>query len=474
MHEHSQESLEFRRTIQRSEEHRALVMLGVLVAIAILALLRDFGGDAGMSGTTVAWVLLLTVGVGVVEFATLAAARRADSKGRILDNSAWYGSAVVEALAPTAAILIVRWTGAGGDGATITPPAIFFYAIVSSLAILRLRPLLCLLTGVIGAIGYSGIVIYEWWYETTYPELAIGAGSISASSPGGAGAFQPLYHFSHSVMILLTGIVCALVAGEVRRWVLSSLHEQTARRRLEVVARNTLIFGLAKLAEYRDSDTGSHLERISAYCQLLCVPLREKYPEIDGAWVDRLTLASSMHDIGKVGIPDAVLLKPGRLDEAERKVIERHPDLGYRALDAILRRGGGDLLLEMSADIAACHHERWDGKGYPNQLAGDRIPLAARIVSVADVYDALTSERVYKPAMPHEKAAQLLREGIGTQFDPQVVAAFDRMEKNFRSVRDRYAEGAKAESDGAVNAAAPSSASATPSAPATSSSSASP
>jgi len=98
----------------------------------------------------------------------------------------------------------------------------------------------------------------------------------------------------------------------------------------------------------------------------------------------------------------------------------------------------------MSADIAACHHERWDGKGYPNGLAAERIPLPARIVSVADVYDALTSARVYKPAMPHEQAAKLIREGSGTQFDPEVVAAFDRMEAQFRSVRERYATAAPA------------------------------
>jgi len=441
MHDLSQDTLEFRRTIQRSEEHRALVMLGMLLIVAVLGILRDLGGDTSLSG----WALVSMLGVvgvvAAVEFFALAAARRADSQGRLVDDFVWYGTAVVEALAPTAAILVLQRTATESVGSAITPPAIFFYAVVCALAVLRLRPLLCVLTGLIGAAGYAGIVGFTWWYLRSFPPQ-------SAEEAARVAPFNPIFHFMHAVMILLVGIACALVAGEVRRWVRSSLHEQTARRRLEVVARNTLIFGLAKLAEYRDSDTGAHLDRISAYCQLLCVPLREKHPEIDGAWVDRLTLASSMHDIGKVGIPDAVLLKPGRLDDAERKVIERHPDLGYRALDAILRRGGGDRLLEMSADVAACHHERWDGKGYPNGLADDRIPLAARIVSVADVYDALTSERVYKPAMPHEKAAQLLREGAGTQFDPEVVAAFERMESNFRKVRDRYSSAPKVEAEG--------------------------
>ncbi len=445
MHDYSQDTLEFRRTVQRSEEHRALVMLGVLVTLAVIGVFRDLGGDSFMSGPTLFWLLALVGVVAAVEFFTLAAARRADAKGHLVDTSYWYGSAIVEALAPTAAILLIQRTDPEDPVAALTPPSIFFYAIVCVLAVLRLRPLLCVLTGAIGALGYAGIVGLAWWRS--------GLPGAPGASSAGWESFQPIFHFTHAAMIMLVGVICALVAGEVRRWVQSSLQEQTARRRLEVVARNTLIFGLAKLAEYRDSDTGAHLDRISAYCQLLCVPLREQHPEIDGAWVDRLTLASSMHDIGKVGIPDAVLLKPGRLDDAERTVIERHPDLGFRALDAIIRRGGSDRLLEMSADIAACHHERWDGKGYPNGLAGDRIPLAARIVSVADVYDALTSERVYKPAMPHEQAVELIRKGAGSQFDPQVVAAFDRMEASFRKVRDRYAASAESARTGSATAA---------------------
>lgn len=432
MFDHSQESIEFKRILQRSEEHRALVMLGVLFVLALVVVVRDLGGEISLHGRAFVQVLVVLGVLAVVEVATLLAARRADAAGELVRNRVWYGSAVLEALAPTAAILIVQLNAPTTLANSVAPPSIFVYAMVCALAVLRLRPMLCVLTGVVGALGHAGLVTYAWWNAVNYGSGAGAADPTAAFS-------SPLMLYSYAVMILMTGVACALVAGEVRRWVLTSLNEQAARRRVEVAARNTLIFGLAKLAEYRDSDTGAHLDRISSYCQLLCVPLREKHPEINSAWVDRLTLASSMHDIGKVGIPDAVLLKPGRLDDAERKVIERHPDLGYRALDAILRRGGGDKLLEMSADIAACHHERWDGKGYPNGLGGERIPLAARIVSVADVYDALTSERVYKPAMPHEKAAQLLREGAGTQFDPEVVAAFDRMESNFRSVRERYA-----------------------------------
>jgi putative two-component system response regulator len=210
---------------------------------------------------------------------------------------------------------------------------------------------------------------------------------------------------------------------------------------VQVLARNTLIFGLAKLAEYRDTDTGAHLERISVYCSLLAREMSKMHSFIDDYWIQTLSVASSMHDIGKVGIPDAVLCKPGRLTADERSVIQRHPGLGHSVLEQVLaRNGGADALLEMSAQIAACHHERWDGAGYPQKLAGDAIPLPARIVAVADVYDALTSARVYKPALTHAEASKIISEGSGTQFDPAVVAAFGAASTMFDEARRKMAE----------------------------------
>lgn len=403
-------------------------MIGVLLALAAMVILRDLLGSGVVEGTALISILIVVGVVIAVELGTLAAAGRADREGRLVRTRVWYGSMVVEALAPTAIILIMQLTTPLGLVEGLSAPTILLYGMVCALAILRLRPLLCVLAGSIGAVGHAVLTAFAWATSATLAE-----GGAAVQSEIG------LFHFSYAFSIALFGVVCALAAGEVRRWVQSTLREQAERRRVEMIARNTLIFGLAKIAEYRDSDTGAHLDRISAYCELLCGPLQSRFPEIDAAWIERLRLASSMHDIGKVGIPDAVLLKPGRLDPEERHIIERHPDLGYRALDSILRKHGGDKLLEMSADIAACHHERWDGKGYPNGLAGSRIPLAARIVSVADVYDALTSARVYKPAMPHEKAAALIREGSGTQFDPEVVAAFDRVEELFNEVRAQHA-----------------------------------
>lgn len=205
-----------------------------------------------------------------------------------------------------------------------------------------------------------------------------------------------------------------------------------ARQADSLRSRNTLIFALAKLAESRDTDTGEHLERIAAYCRVLAEQLRTSLPELTDEWIHNLQLASSLHDIGKVGIPDSVLLKPGKLEPNERETMQTHPDIGARALDAILARDAGDQLLRTARNIAAAHHERWDGKGYPNGIVGAAIPLEARIVSVADVYDALTSKRVYKPAMSHEEAIRLIAEGRGTQFDPQVVDALLACEIVFR------------------------------------------
>ncbi|MGD9789592.1 MAG: HD-GYP domain-containing protein [Phycisphaerales bacterium] len=199
--------------------------------------------------------------------------------------------------------------------------------------------------------------------------------------------------------------------------------------------RNSLIFGLAKLADYRDTDTGKHLERICRYCEVLARELRPIHPEIDEAWIERLKLASSMHDIGKVGIPDAILLKPGMLSPEERRLMEQHPLIGADTLVAIRKRTGDDDLINMGIQVALYHHERWDGTGYPFGLAGEDIPLAARICAVADVYDAMTSKRVYKNAMSHEVAHKIIVESSGTHMDPSIAVVFDRLNTQFDAIR---------------------------------------
>lgn len=206
---------------------------------------------------------------------------------------------------------------------------------------------------------------------------------------------------------------------------LAERHAETVR------ARNTLIFALAKLAESRDTDTGEHLDRIAAYCRVLAEELRATFPDLNDETIHDLQVASSLHDIGKVGVPDNVLLKPGTLTPEERRTMQRHTSIGAEALDAILARSHDDRLLRMARNIAASHHERWDGGGYPAGLAGEQIPIEARIVSVADVYDALTSRRVYKPPLTHDEALKIIVSGRGTQFDPRVTDALIRCEVVF-------------------------------------------
>ena len=206
--------------------------------------------------------------------------------------------------------------------------------------------------------------------------------------------------------------------------------------------RNSVIFGLAKLAESRDSDTGEHLERIKLYTTDLATQLSRHDDTLTPNYIETLGLASSLHDIGKVGIPDQVLLKPGRLDPAEREVIEHHPQIGGDCLRAISDQLGDDDFLEMSREIAYGHHERWDGQGYPFNVAGDDIPLSARIVALADVYDALRSKRPYKNAMSHEKACEIIVEGRGSHFDPTVVDAFLERASRFEEISNSYQQDA--------------------------------
>ncbi len=200
-------------------------------------------------------------------------------------------------------------------------------------------------------------------------------------------------------------------------------------------ARHAIILGLAKLADYRDSDTGGHLERICSYSEILARSYSGGSDEVDDAWVRTLNLAASLHDIGKVGIPDRILLKPGPLTSDERMLMERHTLIGAETLTTIREQLGDDQLVEMSIDVALHHHERWDGGGYPCGLSGREIPLAARIVAIADTYDALTSRRVYKAAIPHEEAVRIILEGTGTQFDPALVATFRELAGRFEVVR---------------------------------------
>jgi HD-GYP domain-containing protein (c-di-GMP phosphodiesterase class II) len=250
---------------------------------------------------------------------------------------------------------------------------------------------------------------------------------------------------------LLTALFVALVGGLltasiVRRYEnrlagINSDLQQLVQQRSESLlnTRDAIIFGLAKLAESRDDDTGQHLDRIRDYVRILATELQATHPAIDAGYIANLELASSLHDVGKVGIPDQVLLKDGPLTPAEREIIERHPLIGGDCLRAIEDRLGDDDFLETACEIAFAHHERWDGSGYPFGLRGEQIPLPARIVALADVYDALTTDRAYKTAMTHEQARNVILAASGTHFDPVIVRCFILAEAKFMSTAAHFA-----------------------------------
>lgn len=207
------------------------------------------------------------------------------------------------------------------------------------------------------------------------------------------------------------------------------LAEEVAKATAQIVAREReTVLRLSRAAEYRDPETGAHLLRMANYTRLIAQRLG-----LPRAQVELLFEAAPMHDIGKVGIPDAILLKPGRLDEAEFENMKRHAEIGHR----ILADSTADLL-QAAADVAWCHHEKWDGSGYPRGLAGEAIPIAGRIVAVADVFDALTSERPYKRAWPLERARQFLLDQRGRHFDPACVDAFLAVWDEALAIHHRY------------------------------------
>ena len=208
-------------------------------------------------------------------------------------------------------------------------------------------------------------------------------------------------------------------------------------------ARMATILGLAKLAEYRDEGTGTHLERIREYAKLIAEEMAKnpKYTSnITPEYIDDIYQSSILHDIGKVGIPDAILLKPDKLTDEEFDVIKRHTILGGDAIKAIEAKIEGQSFLALGKEIAYNHHEKWDGSGYPRGITGEGIPLAARIIALADVYDALTTKRFYKDAYSHKKSRQIIIDQKGTHFDPAVVDVFLALEDEFNRIRQEHLE----------------------------------
>ena len=205
--------------------------------------------------------------------------------------------------------------------------------------------------------------------------------------------------------------------------------------------RDIVIFSLARLVESRDSETGNHLERIRHYSRELTtaiLQLDDPPKEIDTLFQDNIFLTSPLHDIGKIGIPDYILLKPGALDDQEFEIMKKHSVIGFETLNEALQKYPKADYLRMSAEIALSHHERYDGGGYPHGLKGDAIPLSARIVALADVYDALVSKRVYKEAYQHDVARSIIENEKGKDFDPMIVDAFLSCEDKFKEIALRF------------------------------------
>ena len=231
-----------------------------------------------------------------------------------------------------------------------------------------------------------------------------------------------------AVPVLVAGTV--LVTAFAARYVLQHRHARRWRKQLEN-ARQVTIESMSAVAETRDPETGAHIKRTQHYVRAIARRLRDtgRYADVlDEAYIELLFLSAPLHDIGKVGVPDHILLKPGPLSAEEWVLMRRHAEFGRRIILSTSRHIEGDNFLSVAAEIAATHHEKWDGSGYPAGLRGEAIPLSGRIMAVADVYDALVNRRCYKPPFPHAQAMTMMAQLRGVAFDPVVLDAFFEIE----------------------------------------------
>ena len=212
--------------------------------------------------------------------------------------------------------------------------------------------------------------------------------------------------------------------------------EELVQEKVKEISDSQLstIFALSKLSESRDKETGSHLERVQIYCKMLAEALSREEPYgdvIDAAFINDIFNAAPLHDIGKVASPDHVLLKASKLTDEEFAIMKQHALVGANTMESVQQKYDKNAFIKMGISIARSHHEHWDGTGYPDALEGDRTPLAARIMAVADVYDALRSTRCYKGSFSRELSRKIIEDGSGTQFDPVLVKTFLALEESF-------------------------------------------
>ena len=217
-----------------------------------------------------------------------------------------------------------------------------------------------------------------------------------------------------------------------------TLADTVRERTKELYAtRAATIESLASLVETRDLETGGHIRRTQRYVRILAESLRESRPEkwsLSDETVELLYSSAPLHDIGKVGIPDTILLKPGKFTPEEFELMKKHTLYGYKTLISAEKNLGESGFLRLGAEIALTHHEKWDGSGYPSGLAGEAIPLSGRLMALADVYDALVSKRVYKSPIIHSRTMEIIKADSGRHFDPLVVEAFLRKNEEFRKI----------------------------------------
>ncbi len=213
------------------------------------------------------------------------------------------------------------------------------------------------------------------------------------------------------------------------------------RTREILITRDVTIQSMMSLLEVRDIESGQHIKRTQLYMQKLCTYLSHNGPYQSVMTKERMTniyRTAPLHDIGKIGIPDKILLKPAKLTVDEFSVMKQHADYAIQAFSNVDERLGDTNFLNVAKEIAGSHHEKWDGTGYPFGLKGEDIPLAGRMMAIADVYDALVSKRVYKEAFSHTKAKEIILEGKGTHFDPFIVEAFLAIEEDFKAIKMEY------------------------------------
>jgi len=248
--------------------------------------------------------------------------------------------------------------------------------------------------------------------------------------------FSPIYNEEARIFAYAGIFKDVTPQRKVEQALISSLQQMN-------MAQEAIIFGLARLAEHRDHNTGFHLERIRSYCKALAETLskKKKYRKIvTKDFIQMLYRTAPLHDIGKVGIPDYILLKKDKLTVPEFEIMKSHTIIGYQTLNSILQQYGDMQFLQMGIEITYCHHEKWDGSGYPRGLKGMEIPLSAQILAIADVYDALTTERSYKEAFSHEESLEIMKKERGKHFSPEIFDVFLEITDVFAEIRNNFSE----------------------------------